>query len=62
MKKKLSKRIAAASAAVLLLTSAQAVVPPAGIPITVASADNSLEFRVWWYGSSPLDVAEIRVR
>ncbi|SDO45318.1 DNRLRE domain-containing protein [Lentzea jiangxiensis] len=32
------------------------------VPITVASADNSLEFRVWWYGSSPLDVAEIRVR
>lgn len=32
------------------------------VPITVSSADNSLEFRVWWYGSSPLDIAEIRVR
>jgi hypothetical protein len=32
------------------------------VPITVTSADNSLEFRVWWYGSSPLDIAEIRVR
>jgi hypothetical protein len=33
------------------------------VPITVTSADNSLEFRVWWDGgSSPLEVAEIRVR
>jgi len=33
------------------------------LPFTVSSADNSLEFRVWWYGgSNPLDIAEIRVR
>ncbi|TYB62182.1 DNRLRE domain-containing protein [Nonomuraea sp. PA05] len=33
------------------------------VPITVTSADNSLEFRVWWDGGlSPLEVAEIRVR
>jgi hypothetical protein len=33
------------------------------VPITITSADNSLEFRVWWDGgSSPLEVAEIRVR
>jgi hypothetical protein len=33
------------------------------VPITVTSADNSLEYRVWWYGgSNPLDIAEIRVR
>jgi len=33
------------------------------VPFTVASADNSLEFRVWWYGgANPLDIAEIRVR
>lgn len=32
------------------------------VPFTVISADNSLEFRVWWYGSNPLDIAEIRVR
>ncbi|MFC7532400.1 DNRLRE domain-containing protein [Actinoplanes sp. GCM10030250] len=32
------------------------------VPFTVSSAGNSLEFRVWWYGGSPLDIAEIRVR
>ncbi|WP_209644400.1 DNRLRE domain-containing protein [Kibdelosporangium banguiense] len=32
------------------------------LPFTVSSADNSLEFRVWWYGGNPLDIAEIRVR
>jgi hypothetical protein len=32
------------------------------VPVTVTSAANSLEFRVWWYGSNRLDVAEIRVR
>jgi hypothetical protein len=33
------------------------------LPFTVSSADNSLEFRVWWYGgSNPMDIAEIRVR
>jgi hypothetical protein len=33
------------------------------LPFTISSADNSLEFRVWWYGgSNPLDIAEIRVR
>jgi len=33
------------------------------VPITITSADNSLEFRVWWYGgANPLDIAEIRVR
>ncbi|MEU4522962.1 DNRLRE domain-containing protein [Amycolatopsis sp. NPDC024027] len=32
------------------------------VPFTVTSADNSLEFRVWWYGGNPLEIAEIRVR
>jgi hypothetical protein len=32
------------------------------VPITVSSATNSLEFRVWWYGANRLDIAEIRVR
>jgi hypothetical protein len=32
------------------------------VPFTVSSTDNSLEYRVWWYGGSPLDVAEIRIR
>ncbi|MFI5895743.1 DNRLRE domain-containing protein [Actinoplanes sp. NPDC051513] len=33
------------------------------VPITITSADNSLEYRVWWDGgSSQLEVAEIRVR
>ena len=32
------------------------------VPFNVTSADNSLEFRVWWYGGSPLDIAEIRLR
>ena len=33
------------------------------LPFTVSSANNSLEFRVWWYGgANPLDIAEIRLR
>jgi hypothetical protein len=33
------------------------------VPFTVTSANNSLEFRVWWYGgANPLDIAEIRLR
>lgn len=32
------------------------------LPVTVPSAANSLEFRTWWYGTSDLEVAEIRVR
>lgn len=32
------------------------------LSVTVPSATNSLEFRTWWYGTSDLEVAEIRVR
>ncbi|GAB7037113.1 hypothetical protein JCM9533A_09600 [Catenuloplanes niger JCM 9533] len=33
------------------------------VPITITSSDNSLEYRVWWYGgANALDIAEIRVR
>jgi hypothetical protein len=32
------------------------------VPVTVTSAANSLELRVWWYGSNRLDIAGIRVR
>lgn len=32
------------------------------LPITVGATPNQLEFRTWWHGNSPFQIAEIRVR